>query len=168
VLEALAAGLPAVGSDLRDRTGAADWFVHRHNFLTSDADPVCASVIMNPPYLEKGQGSEPFIRKAMSFPSVQKIAAFVPSKFLWGGDRARDFWTKLPPARVYLITPRPSCPPGPVIEAGISPGGGFEDFAWCVWDKGSFATWEAASQCGQAPVLRWILGPDRRKGRVKR
>jgi hypothetical protein len=27
-------------------------------------------------------------------------------------------------------------PPGPVVEAGLAPGGGTEDFAWVIWSRG--------------------------------
>jgi hypothetical protein len=51
-----------------------------------------------------------------------------------------------PLARVYLLTPRPSMPPGRVIEAGEKPGGGKQDFVWLVW------------RCGHvgSPELRWL------------
>ena len=42
----------------------------------------------------------------------------------------------LPLQRVWLITPRPSMPPGYVIESGEKPGGGKEDFAWLVFVRG--------------------------------
>ena len=41
-----------------------------------------------------------------------------------------------PLARVWLLTPRPSMPPGHVISAGGKASGGTQDFAWLVWDKG--------------------------------
>lgn len=40
-----------------------------------------------------------------------------------------------PLARVLLLGPRPSMPPGHVITAGEKPGGGKQDFCWLVWDK---------------------------------
>lgn len=45
-------------------------------------------------------------------------------------------WLRQTPlAKVYLLTPRPSMPPGRVIAAGEKPGGGKQDFCWLVWDK---------------------------------
>jgi hypothetical protein len=41
-----------------------------------------------------------------------------------------------PLARVWLLTPRPSMPPGHVIANGEKPGGGSQDFAWLVWEQG--------------------------------
>ena len=39
-----------------------------------------------------------------------------------------------PLSRIYLLSPRPSMPPGHVILAGEEPGGGKQDFVWLVWD----------------------------------
>jgi hypothetical protein len=36
---------------------------------------------------------------------------------------------------VYLLTPRPSMPPGAWIAAGNKPGGGTLDFCWLVFSK---------------------------------
>jgi hypothetical protein len=41
-----------------------------------------------------------------------------------------------PLARIHLLTPRPSMPPGQVIEAGEKPSGGSQDFCWLVWRRG--------------------------------
>ena len=51
-----------------------------------------------------------------------------------------------PLARIYLLTPRPSMPPGHVILAGEKPGGGKQDFCWLVFE------------CGHAgpPDVRWL------------
>ena len=60
-------------------------------------------------------------------------------------------------ARVYLISPRPSMPPGPVILAGEKPGGGQQDFVWLVFDRKH-----------ERPELRWLTRdgvklPERRR-----
>ena len=45
-------------------------------------------------------------------------------------------WLRQTPlARIHLLTPRPSMPPGHTITAGEKPGGGKQDFCWLVWDK---------------------------------
>jgi hypothetical protein len=41
-----------------------------------------------------------------------------------------------PLQRVWLLTPRPSMPPGETILRGERPGGGKTDFCWLVWDRG--------------------------------
>jgi hypothetical protein len=56
-------------------------------------------------------------------------------------------WIKgTPLRRVWLMTPRPSMPPGHVIAAGHKPGGGKVDFCWLVWEHG----------CTGAPELHWL------------
>src|SRR5215831_7367744 len=47
---------------------------------------------------------------------------------------AARWLAETPLARVYLLTPRPSMPPGQVILAGEKPGGGTQDFCWLVFD----------------------------------
>lgn len=134
LVEAQLAGYPVIGSDLVDRRRVVDV-----PFICGAFDhhlvALGESVVFNPPYLG-GKGIEQFVRQAMRYRSVQKIAAFVPAKWLWGQTRAREMHTVLPPARVYMITPRPSAPPGPVWEhAPEEVGGGSEDFAWCIWER---------------------------------
>jgi hypothetical protein len=41
-----------------------------------------------------------------------------------------------PLARIFLLVPRPSMPPGQVIIAGEKAGGGTQDFVWLVWRHG--------------------------------
>jgi hypothetical protein len=53
---------------------------------------------------------------------------------------------KLPLARVWLLTPRPSMPSGSFISAGGKVGGGTVDFCWAVFEKG----WT------RHPQLRWL------------
>jgi len=47
----------------------------------------------------------------------------------------RGWLVNSPLARVYLLTPRPSMPPGQVILAGEKPGGGTQDFVWLVFER---------------------------------
>jgi hypothetical protein len=47
---------------------------------------------------------------------------------------------------VWLLTPRPSMPPGEVIARGEKPGGGKTDFCWLVFDR---------THSGP-PELRWL------------
>jgi hypothetical protein len=48
---------------------------------------------------------------------------------------AARWLAKTPLKTIYLLTPRPSMPPGHTITAGEKPGGGKQDFCWLVWDK---------------------------------
>ena len=42
--------------------------------------------------------------------------------------------SRLPLARIWLLTPRPSMPTGDYIKAGGKVGGGKQDFCWLVFD----------------------------------
>jgi hypothetical protein len=52
----------------------------------------------------------------------------------------------LPLAKIYLLTPRPSMPPGEVIARGERPRGGRMDYAWLVFNLGHSGP----------PELRWL------------
>jgi hypothetical protein len=45
-----------------------------------------------------------------------------------------------PLARIYLLSPRPSMPPGLVLLAGEKPGGGTQDFVWLIWRDAHIGT----------------------------
>lgn len=69
----------------------------------------------------------------------------LPTK--WMNSARRGAWLETTPfSRVWLLAPRPSMPPGTVIEAGVKPGNGTVDFAWFVWSRG----YEGA------PVIGWL------------
>lgn len=156
---AQAAGYEVFGSDIKDRARVVDvpFIVAPFAMFPCALAP---NVIMNPPYLDGG-GIEQFVRQAMSYREVRKIAVFAPSKFLWGQNRALYFYRKCEPARVYMITPRPSAPPGPVWEqAPEEVGGGSEDFCWLIWERDEASgSWMGA----EATQLYWIVGEGKRK-----
>lgn len=128
----IAHGYHASGSDLVDRAGSPGWFKGKADFLGPSAI-FAENIIMNPPFY-KAKGAEAFIRKALAV-ATGKVAAFVDIKFLAGGGRANGLYRDLPPSRVWIITPRPSCPPGEVLKAGGKAEGGTADWIWMVWDK---------------------------------
>jgi hypothetical protein len=39
-------------------------------------------------------------------------------------------------SRIWLLSPRPSMPPGSYILAGGKPGGGRADFCWLIFERG--------------------------------
>jgi hypothetical protein len=92
------------------------------------------SVISNPPF----GIAEKYVSQALCV-ARNKVAMLLPAKWLYGDKRSRWLATT-PIERVLFITPRPSMPPGPVIEAGISPGGGKDDFCWLIWNHKHFGT----------------------------
>jgi len=126
-----AAGVTVTGSDIKDRgapcfAGASDFIAT--GWLPEGVQHVC----MNPPYF-KAAGAEACIMQALDH-APGKVAAFVSAKFLYGGARSRRLYKARPPSRVWLLTDRPSCPPGAWLAAGNTAGGGEQDFAWLVWD----------------------------------
>lgn len=133
IVEALrAAGIDAVGSDIRRRVpdGTA-WFVGEQDFLAIAA--ICQpNICMNPPFF-RALGAEAFIRHALALASG-KVAAFVDIRFLAGAKRAADLFAVYPPHRVWSISPRPSCPPGEFLHSGGKAENGTSDWCWLVWD----------------------------------
>lgn len=129
------ARIDAYGTDIVDRTSGAAWFQGTVDFLDGDLSwlPPVQSIITNPPFY-RGAGAEAFIRKAVSIAS-QKVAAFVDVRFLAGSARAEGLFRDLPPHRVWLVTPRASCPPGAYLAGGGKAGNGSSDWCWMVWDN---------------------------------
>lgn len=143
----LEAGCIAVGADIRRRVPeGTPWFLGEADFLAT-ADVPFQNICMNPPFF-KAKGAQAFIRHALAL-VPGKVAAFVDLKFLAGGKRANGIYRELPPHRIWIITPRPSCPPGEYIEAGGKAAGGTADWCWLVWDNAS---------PHQATVADWLRG----------
>ena len=118
---ARAAGLSNFASDIADR-GCGP----RQDFLTAPAPAEAFNVVTNPPF----RLARAFVERALTLGAV-KTAIIFPTARL---NAAR--WLKpLPLAKIYLLTPRPSMPPGEVIARGERPGGGKTDFCWLVLDR---------------------------------
>ncbi len=121
VLSALAAGLKAYGSDIRDRgwdSSLQDFFAHHS---------LHENIVCNPPFDILPE----FARHALKR-SRRKVAMIFPVARLNAAHWLRD----APLARVWLLTPRPSMPPGRLIQAGHKPGGGKSDYCWIVLQHG--------------------------------
>ncbi|MCA6305255.1 MAG: hypothetical protein IM628_10620 [Phenylobacterium sp.] len=138
---ARALGLPAVGTDLRDRgfprvTGGVD--------LLADPDAAFATarrlcggtapgaVATNPPY---GGGRQAAAVIAAALDLVPVVYALVPLPYLASRGRARLLWG--PESRlshVLVCSARPSMPPGELLHEGrIEARGGKEDFVVLVF-----------------------------------
>jgi len=123
----------AAGSDIVLRIDPKpSWFFGPRDWLAEDVAAACDNVVMNPPFF-KAKGAEAFIRKAIRW-TKGKVCAFVDVKFLAGAGRAKGLFRDHAPSRVWIITPRPSCPPGAFLQAGNKAGGGTADYCWIVWD----------------------------------
>lgn len=129
-------GHSAYGTDVVRRVDDARWFLGERDYL-ADAPklPMWNCIVMNPPFFG-AKGAEAFIRRAheLRHPTAWLIAAFVDVRFLAGAGRAKGLFTDLPPSRIWMITPRVSCPPGSYLAAGGKAEGGTANWCWIVWD----------------------------------
>jgi hypothetical protein len=122
---AVKAGLIGIGTDIVDRgyRGLSGLY----SFMNSDV-ALAPNIVGNPPFNIAGQ----FIRHAIGMPGIHKVAMIFPTARL----NAAHWLRYTPLARVWLMTPRPSMPPGYTITAGQKPGSGKTDFCWLVFTKG--------------------------------
>lgn len=134
VIEALKAGKHAYGSDLVQR----GWDSTRtpHDFL-SGYDEQHDNIVCNPPFNIAGRFAVHALKLAQ-----RKVALVFPTARLNGAHWLKD----TPLKTIWLLTPRPSMPPGYVIAAGEKPGGGKMDFCWIVFEHGFSGV----------PELRWL------------
>jgi hypothetical protein len=131
---AVKAGLYAIGTDVVDR-GYRD-FAQHVDFLSMESGR-SPHIVCNPPFNAVGK----FARKALNLGAV-KVAMIFPTARL----NAAHWLHETPLARVWLMTPRPSMPPGHTIAAGKKPKGGKMDFCWLVWERGYAGI----------PEMRWL------------
>ena len=132
VQSALKRNLNAYGNDIVDRgfnaaTAPADFFTHTGTH---------ANIVSNPPF----DRFEEFALHALKL--AGKVALIMPTARL----NAARWLEKTPLRRVWLLTPRPSMPPGHVIKAGGKVGGGKSDYCWVVFEHGYDGE----------PELRWL------------
>jgi len=118
------AGYRAIATDILDR-GYRD-FTGSFDFLGLDQSRA-DNIVCNPPFNMAGR----FARHALDL-GAKKVAMIFPTARL----NAAHWLHGTPLARVWLMTPRPSMPPGHTITAGQKPSGGKMDFCWLVWTKG--------------------------------
>ena len=140
VNEAKVAGYKARGSDIADRRSMCGFKFQfdRRDFLKPEMPLlVHTSIVCNPPF----DHVEDFCRTGLAL-GAEKVAMICLTRRLNAAAWLRD----LPLQSVYLLTPRPSMPPGSWIAAGNHPGGGTQDFCWLVFQKGHRG----------APRLKWL------------
>ncbi|MEJ0092805.1 MAG: hypothetical protein WDN46_05090 [Methylocella sp.] len=113
VSSAIDAGYGAFG---HDKVKRSDFCLEVHDFLTWQPAGPISTVASNPPF---GITRE-FAEKALKV-ATNKVALLLPTLWLHGDERSR-WLASTPLAKVLILTPRPSMPPGPVIEAGIALG----------------------------------------------
>lgn len=136
----LDAGLPCLGTDLVRRVDeGTPWFDREFDFMKGDHTGLSGlmfdNIVMNPPFY-RAKGAETFIRRAIAL-APRKVAAFVETRFLGSEGRANGLFAEFPPTAIWIVTPRPSCPPGDYLEAGNTAESGKSDWCWIVWEKGA-------------------------------
>lgn len=125
------------GSDIVNRSAYCSFeadFLRDENVLHGRGLnlPYFDHIVTNPPY----KYAEAFVQRALDIlPTGGKAAFLLPLNWMCGFSKKRKWLPERRPAVVYAISPRPSMPPGTVIEAGEEPEGGRQDFAWFVWHE---------------------------------
>ena len=150
---AAAAGYTAMASDIvdrLDRRGLEDVRFHICNFLEESPVRSAWSIACNPPF----DHIKEFCERGLEV-ATYKVAMIVPLRRL----PAARWLESLPLESIYLLTPRPSMPPGAWIAAGNIPGGGREDFCWLVFNKRA-GRWSRA--CAGCRALTALGGSPRR------
>jgi len=143
-------GHQAYGTDITRRVDSTvGWFHGERDFLQM-INPVAGNIVCNPPFF-RAKGAEAFIRKAHAL-AWGKIAMFVDIRFLAGSVRAENLFQELPPTRVWIVTPRVSCPPGKYLLDGGKAGNGSSDWCWIVWDK--------TAPAPTSPAMGWLTAAD--------
>lgn len=139
------------GSDIVKRVEGKVWWSRdgERDFLKSDRPTLAPNIVTNPPFF-RAKGAEAFIRKALQL-ARGKVAVFVDICFLAGGERANGLFAEHPPHRIWIVTPRVSCPPGDYLAAGNKAGNGSSDWIWAVWDL--------TAPAPAFPQLGWLRKP---------
>ncbi|MFC4255692.1 hypothetical protein GRI97_17590 [Altererythrobacter xixiisoli] len=171
--EALAAlGLPHVhGTDLFERAPDHRLFLGCHDFLGDQRHLLEASqrlsIIMNPPYsCQDGRRvrglAEQFIRRALAI-ATDKVCAVLPLKWLGSAGRYQLF-AQFPPAAIWILSERPSMPPGDAIAAlgKAAFNNGKVDYMWVVWDAAAPPLLAADGTPPTAPIS-WIAPRQKTK-----
>lgn len=116
-------GLASGGSDIVDRG-------YKHASAPADflkSKQVADNIVCNPPFHLPRE----FVAQALSL-ARRKVAMILPVRRL----NAAHWIEETPLCQIWLLTPRPSMPPGSYIAAGHKPGGGTVDYCWAVWRNG--------------------------------
>ena len=90
--------------------------------------PTVDNVVTNPPF----DLFENFAHQALTLTRRKVVMIWLVRRL----NAAHRWLRSTPLRRIYLMTPRPSMPPGHVISRGEKPGGGTQDFCWLVWEHG--------------------------------
>ncbi|MGB1214587.1 MAG: hypothetical protein ACPG4X_14580 [Pikeienuella sp.] len=130
--------IPAVGSDIVNR-GPNEVL----DFLDEESPKFgCVNVVCNPPFSR----AVPFIETALDI-ATMKVAMILPLTFLASQAR-QPLFTETPVARVYVLSRRPSMPPGEKLnDPDFKSKGGSVDYCWIVWHHGHKGP----------PTMEWLI-----------
>lgn len=134
VINAKQAGLEAAGYDIVDR--GWDSIMTGTDFLTTSI--TYDNIVTNPPF----DDIDLFTMHAV-LRSRYKTAVVFPIARL---PAAQDWLEPLRLARVWLLRPRPSMPPGSYLKLGHKAEGGRVDYCWLVFDHAHHG----------APEMKWL------------
>ena len=120
--EAINISLDAEGFDISNRSigvfGVEDFFSSERTF---------DNIVTNPPFNDMEK-----VCREVCLRTSRKAAIICPLRRL---PAAHSWLSELPLARVYILTPRPSMPPGNKFIAGkIKASGGTVDYCWLVFE----------------------------------
>lgn len=149
-------GVCAIGTDVVQRAHEP-WFRGTFDYLAPglpDGMPLYANVVSNPPFF-RGNGALTFIERALDR-ATAKVAVFVELRFIAGEKRSLGLFARTPPHRIWVVAPRPSCPPGHYLDAGNKAAGGSPDYCWLVWDL--------TAPPAVRPVVGWVRRPSALRG----
>ena len=118
----VAAGIQVISTDLVDQGHGTP----NVDFL-AEAFPAASQIITNPPY----KHAEAFVHHALTLGST-KVAMLLRLSWLKGERRRRTMFAISPPARVWVLSARPTLWNGSDPNAR-STGGAISD-AWYIWD----------------------------------
>jgi hypothetical protein len=126
LFEAYDRGYEVSGADIIDRRRhqLGERFVKR-DFLAWHGR-LTGSVVTNPPF----DLIQEFFEHALDL-GAKKVAMIILVRRLNAAHWLRD----IPLKKIWLLSPRPSMPPGAYIAAGKKPGGGTQDFCWAVAER---------------------------------
>jgi len=145
VKSAVAAGHAAFGTDIADRGFAGQ---RRTGDFLEQRSRV-ANVVTNAPFNVARQ----FALHALEL-ATGKVAMIFPTARL----NAAHWIAGTPLRRIWLLSPRPSMPPGHVIASGGKVGGGKMDFCWLVWERGYRGLPDLAWLYRDPPLVRLSKG----------
>lgn len=153
------AGYSALGTDKVRRSAEC---YRTADFLTDTPPQQPDWIVSNPPFalcaMRHPDKAPPFVAKALE---VARYGAALLLPLPWLAGATRSLWLAPRLTRLLVCTPRPSMPPGPLIEAGIMPGQGNADFAWFIFESDHTGPWTGGwCDWKPAPPLNSLSGFD--------